>query len=181
MEGVATMRFLLIFAVMLASVLVHAAAPAPYPKPPTPPVFGRRPPRLTTGANIDWQRIDFGALSFELPPGMTNVPVRGIDSLVGRCNGPHMSLTFDFGRYSSSALREATTPIDVGGRPARILVRALGPKDYARDGSRGMTNFLLMALPNGQDTLRMSIFCRDPSDLSVARTIADSVRLPAEH
>ena len=171
------MRFLLTSLVMAASVLVPAAAPAPSPDPSSSPAAIAPPPGSAPGASTNWQRVDFGALSFRIPPGMTNVPARGIDSLVGRCNSPGMALTFDFGRYSSSALREATTPIEVGGRPARILVRSLGPKDYERDGSRGMTNYLLLAVPDGRDTLRLSIFCQDPNDLPVARAIADSVLL----
>jgi hypothetical protein len=136
-----------------------------------------RPPALIT---TNWHRIDLRALSFHVPPGMTNVSVQGIDSLVGRCQSTNMLLTLDYGRYSSSALREATTSIQVGGRPARILVSQLTSSDDSDPSAKGMTNYFLLAMPIGSNTLRFSIFYHDPNDLPVAKAIADSVRFSAE-
>jgi hypothetical protein len=172
------MKVFLTFLITLPCVILHTAAPPPIPADQTSPTVTNRPP---TAATTNWQRIDFGALSFRVPPGMTNVLVQGIDSLCGRCESPKMSLTFDYGRYSSSALREATTPIEVGGRPGRILVSQLSSDAASRRGEGGLTNYFLLAMPNdssalGSNTLRFSIFYRDPNDLPVARAIADSVR-----
>jgi hypothetical protein len=146
-------------------------------------VFGADQPSM---AITNWQRVDFHSLSFSIPPGMTNVPVRGIDSLVGRCASTNMSLLFDYGRFSSMELNEPSTPVQVGGLAAKIVIRPLRSDESPWERAAGNTNYVLLTVPNvtsqwaGGNSLRMSIFYRDPKDLPVAKAIVDSIHFEAE-
>jgi hypothetical protein len=74
-----------------------------------------------------WQNIDAGEFAFTLPCDMVQKPVQGIDSKVARYDSASLSLTYDYGRYSSDLgelksqpeLREESATI--GGKPARIV------------------------------------------------------------
>jgi hypothetical protein len=146
-------------------------------------VFGADQPPM---AITNWQRVDFPRLSFSIPPGMTNVPVRGIDTQVGRCASTNMSLLFQFVRISGMEPNEPSTPVQVGGRAAKLVIRPLGSGESPWERAAGNTNYVLLSVPNvtsqtmGGNSLRMSIFYRDPKDLPVAKAIVDSIHFEAE-
>lgn len=68
-----------------------------------------------------WERYDMQSFSFWAPTGMTEAPVRPVDSYVRQFTGNGMVLTFDYGRFSNSldgAKRSHNESID--GRVARL-------------------------------------------------------------
>jgi hypothetical protein len=145
--------------------------------------------RLTSGADenssTNWTTIDFRALSFQVPPGMTNVPLQGIDSLVGRCVSSNIDLSFDYGRYGGGAFKEVWNQkpkfkfidMKIDGHAAEILsYQARGY--YANLEER--TSVMSVRFPKigkeGRISLIMTTFCRSETDYSVAQKIFESIR-----
>ena len=108
-------------------------------------VFGADQPSM---AITNWQRVDFPRLSFSIPPGMTNVPVRGIDTQVGRYASTNMSLFFQFVRISGMEPNEPSTPVQVGGLAAKMVIRPLGSDESPWERAAGNTNCVVLAVPN---------------------------------
>jgi hypothetical protein len=49
--------------------------------------------------SVEWQRVDEGAFSFELPTVLVRYNVRGEDSQVGAFESPSMRVAYDYGFY----------------------------------------------------------------------------------
>ncbi len=77
--------------------------------------------------------------------------------------------------------KETSPPVQVGGLAATLVSRPLRPDEGPGERAAGTTNLVLLVVPNvtsqtmGGKSLRMSIFYRDPKDLSVAKAIVDSI------
>jgi len=54
-----------------------------------------------TGRSIESNPIEIGSYVFNFPSGFTLVPAQGIDSYVGNIEGAGISLSFDYGWYTS--------------------------------------------------------------------------------
>ncbi len=74
-----------------------------------------------------WRRIDARKFSFLLPDDVKEVPVQGIDSLVGQYAGAEMAVSFDYGWYSNSLPRSddkqgfTSEETEIGGKAVRIV------------------------------------------------------------
>ena len=127
-------------------------------------------------ALTNWQRVDFGGLSFRVPPGMTNVPVRGIDSLVGRWDGTNISLHLDFGPYARMTFGTGASTVKVAGRAGKMITTArdVGPTS---GGRASFTNVTEVGVPDGPwgQYLRMTFYHNAPTEVPLLRAIIDSV------
>jgi len=138
----------------------------------------------------NWTTINFGAFSFRAPPGMTNVPVRGIDSLVGRCVSSNIILTFDYGWYSGGSFKEhldqwkhspkfKLTDTTIDGHEAEIVSYQVSARYYTE--SEGKTNVIRVQFPKvGKDSprtsLSMTTYCQSEADHTIAQRIFESIR-----
>ena len=149
---------------------------------------------LASGADqsspTNWTSINFGAFSFHAPPGTTNVPVRGIDSLVGRCVSSNIILTFDYGWYSGGSVKEhldhwkhspkfKLTDTTIDGHAAEIVSYQVSARYYSE--SEGKTNVIRVQFPKvGKDShrtsLSMSMYCQNEADYPIAQRIFESIR-----
>jgi hypothetical protein len=142
-------------------------------------VFSADQPAITV---TNWQRYDFGGLSFRVPPGMINVPVQGIDSLVGQWDSTNISLHLDFGQFARVVFPPGTgTPVQVSGHAGQMgtRIRTVSPNS-ARPQPQvaNFTNIGEVGVPDGPNGQfqRITFYYREPNDLRVVRAILDSVR-----
>jgi hypothetical protein len=92
----------------------------------------------------DWQLIDRGDFSFELPPSFRRGAGRGIDSWVESYSVPNgrQTVSFDYGQWSDPLVpkrdefSDFTSCVDsIGGRPATVVtLRIHDPKYKVRNG-----------------------------------------------
>ena len=141
-------------------------------------------------AATNWPSMDFGAFSFQAPPGMTNVPVRGIDSLVGQCVSSNIILNFDYGWYSGGSFkgqgmwkdypRFKLVETTIDGRAAEIV----SYQESARTGQKGKTNVFRVQFPkvgkDGRTSLSMTTYCQSEEDYAIARRIFESIRFKSK-
>ena len=76
----------------------------------------------------DWVAVQAPRKIFEFkaPPDLKNVPVKGVDSLVGKYESPSMLLTFDCGWYSSPLPNEkqpgySSKMVKINGKTAKVV------------------------------------------------------------
>ena len=76
----------------------------------------------------DWVTVQAARKIFEFkaPPDLKQVPVKGVDSLVGRYESPSMLLSFDYGWYSNSLPNEkqpgySSKIVKINGKTAKIV------------------------------------------------------------
>jgi hypothetical protein len=74
-----------------------------------------------------WHKLDAGPFSILAPSGWEFHQLMGVDSYVGEFVGDGVTLTFDFGRYSSGYLKNAKktayiiTKESIGGFSAKVV------------------------------------------------------------
>ena len=100
-------------------------------------------------SNVEgWHKLDAGPFSISAPSGWEFHQLTGVDSYVGEFVGDGVTLTFDFGRYSTE-LRHAKKPAYIitkkfiDGRTARVV--------SPRISGNGITGVLVHL--NGHDAL----------------------------
>ena len=76
----------------------------------------------------DWVAVKAArnAFEFKAPPDLEKVPVRGVDSLVGKYESPSMLLTYDYGWYSSPLPDEkqpgySSKIVKINGKTAKVV------------------------------------------------------------
>ena len=123
-------------------------------------------------SDSDWRIVDAGALSILAPPNWKFHQLVGVDSYVGEFTGDDMSLTFDFGRYSSS-LKEAKEPayIVVHKSIANLSAKIVSPKTPGH----GITGIYF---PKTFGSNKLCLFGPDltPSQQSLTLKIFETVR-----
>jgi len=103
----------------------------------------------TNAADVEgWYKLDTGPFSVLAPPGWEFHQLTGVDSYVGEFVGNGVTLTFDFGRYSTE-LRHAKKPAyiitkkSIDGRSAEVV--------NPRTSGNGITGVLVRL--DGHDAL----------------------------
>ena len=98
------------------------------------------------------------------------MPVRGVDSLVGRWESNDARLSFDFGRPASVVFGPDATPVQVAGNPGQM-------SRSERSTPEGFTRVVTVGVPNGPGGrfLRMTFYFKEQVDQELVRTILGSV------
>ncbi len=142
----------------------------------------------TTSTN--WQGINSGPFGFSIPAGMTNVPVRGIDSLVGRCVSSNIILGFDCGWYSGSSFKDTPylgmtgypkfklTNTTIDGHTAEIVSYQVPAPYTESEGRANVMRIKVLKLgKDGRTALSMWTYCQTEADYAVVQRIFESIRL----
>lgn len=129
---------------------------------------------------------------FHVPPDMENIPVQGIDSLVGKFESPNITLTFDYGGFSGGLFGEKPEEeqsrlrsqpdfeleeLRIDGYPAEIMTYR--NPDGGISEQANIINLKVTELsesPNWKTSLRMTAQCRSIDDYETARRIFSSIR-----
>lgn len=102
---------------------------------------------------IDWQRVDLGDFTLQLPPEWKMNELQGIDSFVGEFVGDGVTLNFDYGKYSDSLVDEknakhTVTYETINGYEAKMVVPTVPGK--------GITGVYFKDLKKDGNTLQIS-------------------------
>lgn len=93
-------------------------------------LLGIQPPASAMSGQLpaDWVRLSAdGKFELMAPPGSAYVPLRGIDSFVGRIKTPRFMLAFDYGAYSdplkprNGYQQYRVRDVQIDGKRARIV------------------------------------------------------------
>jgi hypothetical protein len=137
----------------------------------------------------NWQEINFGPFGFRIPPGMTNVAVRGVDSIVGGCVSSNMILIFNYGWFSGGSFKGdldtwgrypkfKLTDTTIDGYRAEVVSYQVSAR-YCTE-SEGKTNVIRVVFPKirkeGGTALSMTTYCQSEADYAVAQRIFESIR-----
>ena len=122
-----------------------------------------------------WKRMENPYFSFEIPQGMTKVPIMSEDSFMESYVSTGMELNFDYGMYSAkprgwpnSATYENLT---IDGRVAQIVMA----RRVHRVGFPFTTQLYVDV--NGNYALSMLVYCRTENDVQQARKTFESIHL----
>lgn len=140
-------------------------------------------PSTSVNPPAGWTKVDTGKFVFYVPSDIKTVPVRGIDSFVGQYKGNTISLSFDYGFYSSR-LEDAEGGSGytahwerIGGKKARIasfyFPNTGNPFDYAIG-----VHFPEAA---GKD-VRLTVFatCKSTNEYETARMIFRTIKFKGQ-
>jgi hypothetical protein len=133
----------------------------------------------------DWQLIDRGDFSFELPPSFRRRAGTGIDSWVESYSSRdgRETVSFDYGQWSNPLLPDSETDFDfatcqdsIGGKPATVVIHRIhDPKHQDSDGW-----YIAVAAWRSPVTSRahltLSTATREPSSLNVLLTVLRTVK-----
>lgn len=133
-----------------------------------------------------WKQADEGSFRFEIPADWEKKKVQGIDSHVGRYEGPSGHLEFDqeFGYYTAFGSRRAIA--DMKAKEANPNLIPPGEEIWHVDGQLASFSFssnqAAIFIPNekGQWTLSIRIAFSNEDFLPTARRILESVKVNAE-
>lgn len=95
---------------------------------------GEAPCSFATPPVTGWTTYDEGGFTIRLPPAYERIPVQGIDSRVGRWEGPGGSVGYDLGAYANPLRPNELTPFpglvvcqESDGRGAPRIIRYSPP------------------------------------------------------
>jgi len=126
---------------------------------------------------VGWREVDAGAFVFRLPTELSQIPIQGEDSSVGRYAAQNMVVDFDYGAYSdplsyTDAPEYAQRRETVGGLDA-VIVSCRHP-----DIQSPLAYFYAIHFPKTLVTgakLTLYVSCRAKSDYGTAEEIVRSV------
>ena len=113
------------------------------------------------------------AYSLALPPGLSCVPLQGIDSDVARCDGDGLRLTLDWGMHGGVPTGHVETET-VGGREVRLR----------REGEGFVAGFVVPPIDLGDGSrtpsqaLTVHVACSAEAACETARDVVRTVRIP---
>jgi hypothetical protein len=130
-----------------------------------------------------WTWVDLEAFALAMPEDLKQVPVKNIDSFVGRFESPKMTLGFDWGQWSNPLTKSdgpelTREAVQVHGRKAVLVVSRSAPDSphpfeaaihFPNPGNR----------PNPEsDDAKLTIYMElnEESCIPTARKIFDSIR-----
>lgn len=133
-----------------------------------------------------WKQVDEGGFRFEIPANWEKKEVQGIDSLVGRYEGPNGSLRFDgFGYYSTHSSRNTIAAMK--GKETNPKLLEPGEEIWRIDGHlasfSSSTNQASIYILNDEDRWTLSIHIAFAMEdfLPTARRILSSVKINQNH
>jgi len=135
------------------------------------------------GTDPGWQRVDLEPFSLAMPEDLKQVPVKNIDSYVGRFVGLTMTLGFDWGQWSDPLTKSDGSEItreevQVAGRKAVVVVSRCPPdSQYRFNAAIHFPNPSNSPKPESDDAkLTIYMEMNEESSVPTARRIFDSVR-----
>jgi hypothetical protein len=112
-----------------------------------------QPPSPLPPVPADWQTLDAaGIFTFRAPLDLQQVPVQGVDSIVGHYASPTLDVGFDVGTYSDPMDREGYVQrrVRVDGRRARLVTKD-NVVAIRFPGSDGKAKLTMSVRVNGAD------------------------------